>query len=78
MQSQRTFGNDAARSRKKDNLQNDLAALELALDSAKGELRKIAGRNREVRMNSRCKAMVCIMCPMLHAVRMSLKQTVGN
>ena len=48
LQGQRTIGNEASKARKQDAIQNDVAALELALESAKAELRKIATRNREV------------------------------
>ena len=48
MQGQRTFGNEASRGRKEQTIQNDVAALEMALDSAKTELDKIASRNRKV------------------------------
>ena len=48
VQGQRTFGNEASRGRKQEVIQNDVAALEMALDSAKAELQKIATRNREV------------------------------
>ncbi len=48
VQGQRTFGNEASRGRKQETIQNDMAALEMALDSAKAELQKIAARNREV------------------------------
>ena len=37
-----------SRTRKQDAVQNDIAALDMALDSAKSELQKIADRNREV------------------------------
>jgi len=48
MQGQRTFGNEASKGRKQEVIQNDVAALEMALDSAKAEFQKIATRNREV------------------------------
>jgi hypothetical protein len=48
LQGQRTFGNEASKSRKQEAIQNDVAALEMALDSAKAEFQKIATRNREV------------------------------
>lgn len=46
-QGQRTFGNEASKGRKQEVIQNDVAALEMALDSAKAEFQKIATRNRE-------------------------------
>lgn len=47
-QGQRTFGNEASRGRKEQILQNEVASLEAALDSAKAELEKIGSRNRKV------------------------------
>lgn len=48
MQAQRTFGNEVSRSRKQDAVQNDIAALDMALEAAKSELQKIAENNRKV------------------------------
>lgn len=51
LQAQRTFGNEASKSRKEQTLQNEVAALEMALDSAQGELNKIADRNRKASLS---------------------------
>lgn len=50
VQAQRTFGNEASRGRKEQTLQNEVAALERAQESAQAELDKIAERNRKVRL----------------------------
>lgn len=57
LQAQRTFGNEASRGRKEQTLQNDVAALESALESAKAELTRIASRNREVSLQCLAQAL---------------------
>lgn len=42
------IGNEISRSRKEEAVSNDIAALNLALESAKTELQKISDRNRQV------------------------------
>lgn len=53
LQAQRTIGNEASRGRKEQTVQNDIHALELALESAKAELDKIGSRNRKVKQMSK-------------------------